>query len=136
MTIADSEAFQRLQNMACRSILIVDSYAHTDDMHESPNISTLYQRQCQHLCNIMHTLLNGNGPPECIDLFRYISEIHHIPTRNALGDLLYIPQTRLKTSERDFAVEGPKLWNQVPLAIRQLESHDQFKALIKTVNFK
>ena len=81
-------------------------------MHETLDIATLYQRRCQHICNTMHKLLNGSGPPECIDMFRYVHEIHQVPTRSALGDLLYILKMHLKTSKRDFAIEGPKVWNQ------------------------
>ncbi len=135
MTQADTDMLQRLQNMACRAILKVDMFAHITDMHESLDLATLYQRRCQHICNSMHDFLHGKGPPECINLFKYIHKVHPVQTRSAMGDLLYITHTRLKTTERDFAVEGPKVWNQVPLAIRMVQSHDQFKKLIKTIKF-
>ncbi len=135
MTQADGEMLQRLQNMACRAILKVNSYAHISDMHDTLDIATLYQRRCQHICNTMHKFLNGNGPPECVEMFKYIHEVHHVPTRNATGHLLSIPQTRLRTSERDFAIVGPTVWNQVPMEIRMVHSHDKFKKLVKTVIF-
>ena len=83
----------------------------------------------------MHKFLNGNGPPECINMFRYVHEVHQINTRNAHGDLLYIEPTRLVTSERDFAIEGPQVWNQIPLDIRKIGAHKEFKNQIKTVTF-
>ena len=134
MTQADSEMLQRLQNMVCRAILKVNLHAHVSDMHDTLDINTLYQRRCQYICNIMHKLLNGNGPSECVDMFKYIHEVHNVSTRNAVGHLLYIPQTRLKTSERDFAIVGPVMWNQVPLEIRMVQCHEKFKKLIKTVS--
>ena len=83
----------------------------------------------------MHTFLHGTGPPECIELFKYVHEVHQVPTRNATGDLLYIAHNRLKTAIRDFVIEGPRLWNQVPYTIRMVQSHEQFKKLVKTVKF-
>ena len=84
---------------------------------------------------MMHKLLNGQGPPACADAFTYEHEIHNVQTRRAACELLCIPLTKLKSSERDFMVEGPRLWNQLPMAIRQTESHDLFKTLVKTVTF-
>ena len=84
----------------------------------------------------MHNFLTGRGPPDCIDLFTYISEIHQVPTRNAVGELLYIPKVKLKSCERDFAIEGPKLWNQVPYETRKIQSHEKFKQEIRKIEFK
>ncbi len=132
----DAVGLQRLQNVACRAILKADIYTHIEHMHDELDLSLLYQRRCQHICNMMHKFLNGQGPPECTDAFTYEHEIHNVQTRRAACDLLCVPRTKLRCSERDFMVEGPKLWNQVPMAIRQIESHDMFKNLIKTVTFE
>ncbi len=108
---SDAVALQRVQNVACWSILKADIYTHIDFMHEELALCTLYQRRCQHICNIMHKLLNGQGPPACADAFTYEHEIHNVQTRRAACELLCIPLTKLKSSERDFMVEGPRLWN-------------------------
>ena len=132
---SDAVSLQRIQNVACRAILKADIYTHIDFMHDELELSMLYQRRCQHICNMMHKMLNGQGPPDCAEAFIYEHEIHHIQTRRAACDLLCVPRTRLKCSERDFMVEGPRLWNQIPLAIRQTESHDLFKKLVRNVTF-
>ena len=108
---------------------------HISDMHKILNLDTLYQRRCQHVCNNVHKLLNGLGPVECIDQIKYVHEIHNIPTRHAGNLLLHVPRTRLKCCERDFLVMAPKIWNQVPLAIRQIVSPPEFKEKIKSVTF-
>ena len=126
---------QRLQNMACRAILKVNRYAHVIDIHESLELTSLYQRRCHHICNTMHNLLTGIGPPDCIELFKYVHETHQVATRSAVGDLLSVLKTQLKTCERDFIVQGPHLWNQIPLTIRKLQSHDKFKDEVKSVTF-
>ena len=112
-----------------------DARAHIVDLHADLAIPTLYQRCCQHVCNTMHNFLNGIGPPDCIDLFRYNHEIHGFTTRQATGGLLYTPQTKLRCTERDYTVLAPGIWNQVPSEIRKLKSHEQFNKDIKMVNF-
>ena len=71
LTQNDAIALQRLQNVACCAILKADSYTHIADMHEDLNLSMLYQRRCQHICTLMHKLLNGIGPSNCADGFMY-----------------------------------------------------------------
>ncbi len=132
---ADAVTLQRLENAACHAILKTDHFAHISDMHEELNITTLYQRHFQHICNATHKLLHGLGPAECIELLRYVHEIHNISTRHAEGMLLHIPPTRMKCCERDFTIMSPKVWNQVPVEIRQIVSHEEFKKQIKLVKF-
>ena len=37
--------------------------------------------------------------------------------------------------DRAFSVAGPKLWNQLPLSIRELSNVDSFKKSLKTYLF-
>ena len=131
----DSTTLQRLQNAACHAILQSDACAHISDLHADLAMLTLYQQHCQHMSNLMHNFLNRIGPPDCIDLFQYNHEIHGIATRQATDDLLYTPHTELRCTERDFAIMAPGIWNQVPLEIRKLKSHEQFKSKIKSITF-
>ena len=69
----------------------------------------------------------------------YITELLHIkpPGRQALrGDdqhLLLVPRTKCKTfGDHAFAVGGPRVWNSLPLAIRNSANVDTFKANLKT----
>ena len=103
------------QNSVCGAILKANHYAHISDMYDELYIPTLYQQCCQHMRNMLHKFLNGNGPAECIEMFRYRYEIHHIPTRRAAGDLLYILPTNLKFCERDFAIMAQKSGTKYPL---------------------
>ncbi|XP_042352033.1 uncharacterized protein LOC121950173, partial [Plectropomus leopardus] len=75
--------------------------------------------------------LNGLAPP-------YLSELLHPYTpsrslRSADQLLLRVPKTRLKLrGDRAFSVAAPKLWNELPLHIRQASSLSDFKTLLKT----
>ena len=91
----DAGALQRLQNVACHATLKADIDTHVDEMHEKLNWCALYQRRCQHICNMIHKFLNGIGPADCAELFVYEHDIHSIATRRAACHLLCIPRTRL-----------------------------------------
>ena len=75
--------------------------------------------------------LNGLAPP-------YLSELLHpyAPTRSLRSAdqlLLEEPRSRLKyRGDRAFSVAGPKLWNDLPLYIRQASSVSIFKTNLKT----
>ena len=45
----DADCLQKLQNSACRSILIADMYTTVQNMHEELNLKMLQQRRCQHI---------------------------------------------------------------------------------------
>ena len=71
----------------------------------------------------------------------YINELlhHYTPCRSLRsGDsnLLVIPKTTTVTyGDRYLAAIAPKLWNQLPLVIRQSNSVDSFKRALKTYLF-
>ncbi|XP_043942670.1 extracellular calcium-sensing receptor-like [Protopterus annectens] len=68
----------------------------------------------------------------------YLSEMLHpyFPARALRSEdlsLLEVPRSRLKTrGDRAFAVAAPKLWNELPLYIRQSSSVAVFKSNLKT----
>ena len=51
--------------------------------------------------------------------------------------LLAVPKSRLKTyGERAFSVAAPKLWNELPLDLRSLDTINLSKKHLKTYRFK
>ena len=51
--------------------------------------------------------------------------------------LLAVPKSRLKTyGDRAFSVAAPKLWNELPLDLRSLDTINLFKKHLKTDLFK
>lgn len=61
---------------------------------------------------------------------------HYLPTRTLRSSdshLLSIPSSNLRSmGDRAFSVAGPKLWNSLPLSIRQCPSLSTFKSSLKT----
>ena len=51
--------------------------------------------------------------------------------------LLAVPKSRLKTyGDKAFSVAAPKLWNELPLDLRSLDTINLFKKHLKTDLFK
>ena len=71
----------------------------------------------------------------------YINELLHLYTprrslRSSDSNFLVTPKTITVTyGDRSFAAIDPKLWNQLPLVIRQSNSFDSFKRALKTYLF-
>jgi hypothetical protein len=55
--------------------------------------------------------------------------------RSGDQDLLHVPKHRVNYGERAFSVAAPKLWNTLPLSVRQLDTYDAFKSKLKTLLF-
>ena len=51
--------------------------------------------------------------------------------------LLAVPKSRLKTyGDRAFSIAAPKLWNELPLDLRSLDTINLFKKHLRTDVFK
>ena len=71
----------------------------------------------------------------------YLCELLEVyePTRSLRSsskNLLRERKARTKAGERAFAVCGPKLWNQLPLSVRNCDSVSEFKGALKTYLFR
>ena len=131
----EADTLHKLQNAACRSILEVDPRTHIVDMHEDLCLPPLFQRCNHHIANTMHNFYHGSGPPYCEKFVNRTSDCHAVNTRTAEADLLVVPKTKLKITEISFSVTVPKTWNQIPGAIREIESNETFNKEVKTVTF-
>ena len=123
----DSYCLQKLQNTACRSILKANMRAHIVDMHDDLNVATLYQRRCQHIAIQVFKFLRGIGPISCQSLLNYADSAQEITTRSSSNLTLTVPNTRLKLTDNDFTVIGPRIWNQLPIQMKALDSLETFK---------
>ena len=56
--------------------------------------------------------------------------------RSTESNLLFVPRTFSAFGDRCFSVPGPRLWNALPQHIKDAESTNQFKVLLKTHFFK
>ena len=128
------EKLQRLQNTAARSVNCV----HKEDI--TPIVKKLHwlpvnDKILFKLLLLTYKSLNGLAPVHVNDLLRHYSPCRSL--RSSDSNFLVIPKTTTITyGDRSFAEIVPKLWNQLPLAIRQSNSVDGFKRALKTYVFR
>ena len=56
-----------------------------------------------------------------------VSESGCRPLRSSIDRTLTVPQTHNRFGDRSFAVAGPRLWNSLPISLRQISSFGQFR---------
>ena len=126
---------QRVQNAAARLITKTKKHDHITavliDLHWLP----IKQRIEYKLLLLTFRSLHGLAASYITDLL-----IRYEPTRalrSADAQLLEVPRCRLRTQgEKAFSSAAPRLWNNLPLAMRATDSLSSFKKQQKTFLFK
>ena len=67
------------------------------------------------------------------------SSIHaYVPARSLRSldsDRLIVPSMKTVNSDRRFSVAGPRIWNSLPMTVKDAETLDTFKSRLKTYLF-
>ena len=77
------------------------------------------------ICLLVHLSLNGKASSYISSL---IQPVFTLSTR-------FLPRSRLKFGERAFRIVVPKVWNTLPLNVRQISNTQTFKRNLKTFLF-
>ncbi len=78
--------------------------------------------------------LHGLAPRYLADLLTEYRPSRSLRSSSQL--LLTQPKARTRIGERAFSFAGPKLWNELPLAVRQCTTIEHFKVALKTHLFR
>ena len=124
-----------IQNTAARIVTLTRQYDHITstllDLHWLP----VHSRIVCKLLLLVYKGLNGIAPFYITDLLHFRNYSRSL--RSASMHLLQVPRVYTKTyGDRAFSIAGPKLWNQLPLNLRQIEGVNSFKKALKTYLFK
>ena len=82
----------------------------------------------------MFDIRHRNAPRNIRDLFQDISNIHSYNTLSSTLHNFYTQNSKLSIQLNSFSRIGTKIWNEMPLTLRNLSKHD-FKRKIKRVIF-
>ena len=84
---------------------------------------------------LTYKTVNGYAPSYIEDLVN-----HYVPSRSLRSTsqgLLTVPRSTTSTyGDRTFSIAAPRLWNTLPLMIRNAQSVSVFKRLLKTYLFQ
>ena len=126
---------QRLQNHAARVITCTRKYDHITPVLKSLHWLPIEQRIVFKILLLTFKSLQGLAPP-------YLRELLHpyVPVRNLRSsdqNLLVVPPFRMASfGGRAFSNVSPRLWKNLPLAIRNCTSVPTFKRNLKTHLFR
>jgi len=126
---------QLVQNCSARLIMQTRKYDHIKpalkDLHWLP----IRERIAFKILLITFKSLNGLAPSYIRELLEEYTPGRQLRSVNKC--LLKIPSTSLKTyGDRAFSSSAPKLWNSIPLHIRNSTNLNEFKTKLKTFLFK
>ena len=128
---------QRLQNVAARLVCTVSRYDHI-----TPSLISLHWLPVTHriefkIAMLVQKCIYGVSPQYLLDLIK-INESSRYQLRSHRAILLLDNTYRTKKTLGGRAFENvvPKVWNRLPLEIRQCQSLNTFKVLLKTHLFK
>ena len=129
---------QRVQNAAARLICNVGRFEHITPSLFSLHWLPIAYRIKFKILLLTFKALNGLAP-------EYISELLELKITSRYNlrsskDMNLLEHSKIKSKatlgDRSFTVAAPKLWNNLPNALRNVSNVDSFKCLLKTYLFK
>jgi hypothetical protein len=68
--------------------------------------------------------LKNEAPVYSKNKIQYISDSNHYFLQDVVSEKLQIPKAKTELFKNTFTYSGPKLWNELPFAIRKASSHN------------
>ena len=121
---------QRVQQALAR---VVTQQSSLSPLTSTELLKQLHWLPIEWLAWLVHKILNTGHPPYLTELIQY-----HKPsrsTRSSASHLLSVPRHNLSFGARAFRVTAPKIWNSIPLHIRQSQTYSSFRRHLKTHYF-
>ena len=124
----------KLQKRALRFIYFSDRNQHAIPLFIDAGVLPLKFSYYEILANLMFDIRHRNAPSSIQDLFQDISDIHSYNTRSSVSNNFYTQSSRLSIQVNSFSRIGTKIWNEIPLSLKNL-SKNAFKRTIKRTLF-
>ena len=125
------QRLQRVQNFAARVVCKIKFDAHVTPYLRQLHWLPVCKRIQFKVLLLVFKVMNGMAPQYLCDLL-----VPYLPTRQLRSSdkkLLKVPATRLKTfGDRAFTSIGPRMWNALPIDLRNVTSMEVFKKKLKT----
>ena len=126
---------QRVQNAAARLVLRVPRHEHITPALEELHWLPVRQRIAYKILLITYKALHGTAPGFISNLIQRYAPARILRSNSA--SRLVVSKTSTKTyGDRAYASAAAKLWNDLPVTIRQAPSLSVFKSHLKTHLFK
>ena len=129
------QRLQMVQNSAARIVMISSKRQHITPILKALHWLPVKQRIQYKALLLTYKVIHKLAPRYLEDLVRPYQQERNL--RSANQHLLEVPSTRLKTfGDRAFSVYAPRLWNAMPIHVKQAPSLALFKKMLKEHLFK
>jgi hypothetical protein len=126
---------QRVQNTAARVVMRVRKHDHITPVLKALHWLPIPQRIDFKILLLVFKCLHGLAPTYLRDLLKQYTPARTLRSTNSY--LLQVPKSRLKSyGDRAFPIVGPRLWNALPLNIKNCETITSFKSALKSHLYK
>ena len=123
---------QLAQNSAARLVTKTGRREHITPVLKQLHWLPMRQRISYKLMSLTFQALNSDCAPEYLKDMLHRNQRRQLRSNSSVVQLL-VPQTNI--GERSFAVCAPRLWNTLPVGLRNSSSHGCFKKGLKTFLF-
>ena len=113
---------QRVKNMCAHLILTRGKWDSITQCFKALHWLSIHQRINYKILILTHKCLTGQGPQYLKELLIPYTQRRQGLRSHMQPNLLLRPFTKLKTfADRSFSIAAPTLWNQLPMALRQMD---------------
>ena len=127
------DRISKLQKRAARIILNADFNTPSAEMFETLDWLPIVKRLKYNKAVFTYRAMNNLTPQYISDLLKPVSETHNRALRSSVNGALAVPRSRSSLFDRSYSYTAPKLWNSIPIQVRNSQSLKCFKDNIKVI---
>ena len=132
-TLANIERLLKLQKRAARIILQTDYSTPSAEMFAELGWQPINKRLAYNKAVFTYKALNGQTPQYISELLKPVAETRDRHLRSSSNGTLAVPRSRTSVFDRSFSVSAPRLWNSLPIDIRNSTTLNGFKNSLRNV---
>ena len=125
---ANLERVLKLQKRAARIILQTDYSTPSLEMFAELGWQPVYQRLAFNKAIFTYKALNGQTPEYITNLLKPVAETRDRHLRSSSNGTLAVPRSHTSIFDNSFSVSAPKLWNSLPVDLRNSSTLNGFKS--------
>ena len=123
----------KLQKRAARIILHVDYNTPSATMFRELGWQPINNRLTYNKAVLTYKALNKLTPEYITNLLKPVSETHSRSLRSSVNGTLSVPRSRTSLFDRSFSSSAPRIWNSLPISVRNSSTLNGFKNSVKEV---
>ncbi|XP_022838102.1 uncharacterized protein LOC111365135 [Spodoptera litura] len=132
LTEEQLDKLERLQNFSIRFIFGLRKYDHVTEYRNILKWLPIRLRRNTHILSLLYSILfNQFAPSYLKERFKFLNDAHSRSLRSSANLRLEMAQHSSKFYSKSFTVQAVRLWNALPVSIRQAQSLAAFKEQVK-----